>query len=114
MRNAVIVMVDMFILLCPCVYVGRYTVTYSDVFLSSENSDEAMDVLEAVCESTGMDVLRLSRPMRWGEDFGAFTQRYSGWGGPYVPLCVMFLSVCLCVLLIVVYFCHSVCMYVGA
>mmetsp|Transcript_16333 Transcript_16333/g.27327 ORF Transcript_16333/g.27327 Transcript_16333/m.27327 type:complete len:403 (+) Transcript_16333:84-1292(+) len=55
-----------------------YTVSWTDVFQANENTDDAVDVLECSAIANEYIVHHSPHPMKWGEDFGVFTQCNAG------------------------------------
>jgi metal-dependent amidase/aminoacylase/carboxypeptidase family protein len=55
-----------------------YSISYSDVFVATESTQECVDVLECAATSMDCELVRPQVPMKWGEDFGCFTQKYRG------------------------------------
>lgn len=55
-----------------------FTIEWTDTFRANENTDLAVDMLEFSAKSHGYDVLHSPYPMKWGEDFGVFTQAHKG------------------------------------
>jgi metal-dependent amidase/aminoacylase/carboxypeptidase family protein len=47
-------------------------------FTANENEPEAVDLIRFAAADLQMDHKQLEYPMRWGEDFGLFTQHFGG------------------------------------
>ena len=47
-------------------------------FPATQNSTEAVDLVKKAAEHLSMDLKQAAQPVRWSEDFGHFTNRYSG------------------------------------
>jgi len=57
-----------------------YDIGYTDVFRANESSDAAVACVNAAAShpSSKLSVINLPTPMKWGEDFGLFSQQFSG------------------------------------
>eukprot|EP00931_Biecheleriopsis_adriatica_P057756 TRINITY_DN34284_c0_g1_i1.p1 TRINITY_DN34284_c0_g1~~TRINITY_DN34284_c0_g1_i1.p1 ORF type:complete len:419 (+),score=87.07 TRINITY_DN34284_c0_g1_i1:168-1424(+) len=55
-----------------------YTVDWTESFAANENTDYAVDVVERAARQGGFDLHFSTQPMKWGEDFGQFTQKFDG------------------------------------
>ena len=55
-----------------------FTEHWTDVFRANENTDEDVEILEKCCALNGYEIHHSPHPMKWGEDFGAFTQCHAG------------------------------------
>ncbi len=51
---------------------------YTENFKANKNDPEATNSIRAAAIRLGLDVYELPQPVKWGEDFGYFTQRYKG------------------------------------
>ncbi|MGQ7844601.1 amidohydrolase [Granulosicoccus sp. 3-233] len=48
------------------------SITWHDIFPSSENDVEATDIARQAARVRGLDIHEMDQPMRWSEDFGRF------------------------------------------
>jgi metal-dependent amidase/aminoacylase/carboxypeptidase family protein len=55
-----------------------YTVNWTDIFRANENTDDAVDILEQSAVAHNYNIHHSPHPMKWGEDFGTFTQSNQG------------------------------------
>ncbi len=55
-----------------------FTIDWVEEFPATFNHTSALQVVEQACIQTGIPMEKLDKPMRWSEDFGHFTARYSG------------------------------------
>ena len=55
-----------------------HKIRWTDTFVANENNDQAVKVVAQAASSEHFDLHFSDHPMKWGEDFGAFTQRYPG------------------------------------
>jgi metal-dependent amidase/aminoacylase/carboxypeptidase family protein len=55
-----------------------YTVNWTDIFRANENTDNAVNMLEQSAIAHNYNVYHSPHPMKWGEDFGSFTQSNNG------------------------------------
>ncbi|MBR9860054.1 amidohydrolase [bacterium] len=51
---------------------------YTDHFRSNHNDTEAVNAVKAAAEDLGLETIQRDYPFKWGEDFGLFTQKFSG------------------------------------
>lgn len=51
---------------------------WTDIFRATRNEAEAVRIISKAAEANGLPFLNPAQPFRWGEDFGAFTQRFRG------------------------------------
>ena len=51
---------------------------YTDRFYGNSNDQEAVDHIKEVAKAKAYDLIELEDPLPFGEDFGAFTQQFSG------------------------------------
>jgi amidohydrolase len=56
----------------------HYRLSWTDIFVANENTDLAVDVLETAAAACSFPFLHSQFPMKWGEDFGNFTQKFAG------------------------------------
>lgn len=56
----------------------KCSVSYSDVFPSTENGKRAVNELTEVCKNIGLKYVKPKEPFRWSEDFGHYTQATEG------------------------------------
>lgn len=56
----------------------QYSLSWTDIFVANENTDFAVDVLETAAVACSFPFLHSQFPMKWGEDFGNFTQKFAG------------------------------------
>ena len=56
----------------------KCTVTFSDVFPSTQNGKTAVNELTEVCQKNGLKYVKPKEPFRWSEDFGHYTQAIEG------------------------------------
>lgn len=56
----------------------RVTLAWQERFPTTRNDPAANRLLERAARAAGQEVEWLAEPMRWSEDFGAFTARYPG------------------------------------
>ncbi len=67
-------------------YIGRLSLQHSlkletewtNVFRANRNDAEAVDIIQQAAEENGFSLEMREVPFKWGEDFGAFTQRFRG------------------------------------
>jgi amidohydrolase len=55
-----------------------YEVGHTDVFRANESDDAAVEMVRAATVGAHVSTLELKHPMKWGEDFGLFSQRFRG------------------------------------
>lgn len=51
---------------------------WSDPFHANRNDETAVELIRESARSQGISVRTLTMPIKWGEDFGLFTQRFPG------------------------------------
>lgn len=56
----------------------RYEIDWTDTFPGNTNHSEVTDALLRAAKGAGLQTKILNTPLKWGEDFGYFTQRYPG------------------------------------
>ncbi len=56
----------------------RLETEWTNVFRANCNDAEAVDIIQQAAEDCGLPVAEREHPFKWGEDFGAFTQRFRG------------------------------------
>ena len=56
----------------------HYEIDWTDTFLGNTNHPEASASLLEAAKAAGLSTTMLSTPLKWGEDFGYFTQGYPG------------------------------------
>lgn len=56
----------------------RVETSYTDAFTANENDPGAFAQVRDCAHSLGFPFQELGEPLRWGEDFGLFTQRFPG------------------------------------
>ncbi len=47
-------------------------------FQANQNAAKAIDIVQKACEQAQLNWVEQPTPMKWGEDFGAFTQQFTG------------------------------------
>jgi len=59
---------------------GRFKVKYKllESFSTNRNSEEAVALIRDAAKKLELDQNEISEPFKWGEDFGVFTQKFSG------------------------------------
>jgi len=60
------------------IYHLKYSIEKSDYFPSVVNSSECNSIIEDTARDAGLEVLKLAKPIKFGEDFGFFTKKYRG------------------------------------
>lgn len=53
-------------------------INWIQTFQSNENNPEAVDFVRKAAKSNQLELLEKETPFSWGEDFGLFTQKYTG------------------------------------
>ncbi len=56
----------------------KLSTEWTNEFKANFNDDQAVDIIEEAAHQLGLAVTYRDHPIKWGEDFGAFTQSYSG------------------------------------
>ncbi|MCB9053145.1 MAG: amidohydrolase [Lewinellaceae bacterium] len=56
----------------------RLETEWTNVFRTNHNNEEAVDIIQQAAEDCGLTLSPMEHPFKWGEDFGAFTQRFRG------------------------------------
>ncbi|MDO6391413.1 amidohydrolase [Pontibacter sp. BT731] len=56
----------------------RYDFEWLEEFPATRNSAEAVECIEQAAQYLRMDIKQAAQPVRWSEDFGHLTNRYSG------------------------------------
>jgi amidohydrolase len=56
----------------------QYEISWTDTFLGNTNDPEATAMVIEAAKALGCPIIRRATPLKWGEDFGCFTQRYPG------------------------------------
>jgi amidohydrolase len=51
---------------------------WTNVFYANHNDLEAVYTIREVVKESGLSMMEKKHPLKWGEDFGAFTQRFKG------------------------------------
>jgi amidohydrolase len=54
------------------------TISWTQQFRANENNPEAVSFIKKVAVKNGLDLLEKETPFSWGEDFGLFTEHFSG------------------------------------
>lgn len=47
-------------------------------FMANQNASPVIDLIEAAATKLALKIKKLPHPMPWGEDFGLFTEHYTG------------------------------------
>lgn len=55
-----------------------HTLTWHEAFAATTSDPDSVSIVELAARRTGLDVHRLEQPFRWSEDFGYFTDAYTG------------------------------------
>jgi amidohydrolase len=55
-----------------------YHISYDDQFQANHNQVAANELIKEAAKTNKLDVLEKDEPFKWGEDFGAFSQRFHG------------------------------------
>lgn len=56
----------------------KASISYTESFYANENDARASEAVYAATQQLGLSLVEQPEPMRWGEDFGLFTQRIPG------------------------------------
>ncbi|NBC06371.1 MAG: amidohydrolase [Bacteroidetes bacterium] len=56
----------------------RVETEWTNVFRTTRNEEEVVDIVEQAAVDNGYQTHECKHPFKWGEDFGAFTQRFRG------------------------------------
>jgi amidohydrolase len=56
----------------------RVETEWTNVFRTTRNEEEVVDIVEQAAVDNGYEMHECEHPFKWGEDFGAFTQRFRG------------------------------------
>lgn len=56
----------------------RAEVSWTQEFQANNNDSEIVDLIEKSATELQMDIKHLATPMKWGEDFGLFTENFKG------------------------------------
>ncbi len=56
----------------------KLSAEWTNAFKANFNDENAVDIIEEAARQLGLAVTYRDHPIKWGEDFGAFTQSYSG------------------------------------
>lgn len=56
----------------------KHTIKWTQSFQANENSSDAIQLIENAARKNKYSILKKEHPFTWGEDFGLFTQLYSG------------------------------------
>lgn len=56
----------------------RVETEWTNVFRTTRNEEEVVDIVEQAAVDNGYETYECKHPFKWGEDFGAFTQRFRG------------------------------------
>lgn len=58
----------------------KFKVKYKSLesFATTRNAEEAVDIVKEAAEKWGLDLKEINEPFKWGEDYGLFTQKYTG------------------------------------
>jgi len=56
----------------------RVETEWTNVFRTTRNDEESVDIIEQAAVDNSYDTHECKSPFKWGEDFGAFTQRFRG------------------------------------
>lgn len=59
-------------------YELEYEISYTDIFESNRNDETAVNTIINSAKELKLDIKEIEHPFKWGEDFGVFTQRFSG------------------------------------
>jgi amidohydrolase len=54
------------------------TISWTQQFRANENNPEAVSFIKKAAVKNGLDLLEKETPFSWGEDFGLFTEHFSG------------------------------------
>lgn len=55
-----------------------HTISWHEAFAATNSDPDCVSIIELSARRAGFDVLRLEEPFRWSEDFGYFTDAYTG------------------------------------
>lgn len=55
-----------------------YTVSWTQQFRANENNPKAVSFIKKAADNNGFNILEKETPFSWGEDFGLFTEHFSG------------------------------------
>ena len=53
-------------------------IEWTQQFKANENSSEAVDIVRKAVTNSGLTKIERDAPFKWGEDFGLFTEHFSG------------------------------------
>ena len=56
----------------------KSSIEWTDAFLGNTNDDDAVDAVLEATQQLDYPLRLLDYPLKWGEDFGYFTQRFLG------------------------------------
>ena len=56
----------------------KYSINKTEFFPATMNDPAAEDIIQKAAMNCGMNVIDLKEPYRWSEDFGWFTEKFSG------------------------------------
>ena len=56
----------------------EYSLSYLEDFPATVNSERCVELIEKSANENNFEVLRLTKPNNWSEDFGYYTNNYPG------------------------------------
>jgi len=56
----------------------KKNIRYAETFYACENSPLSVEIVKQAAQDSGLQLIVLEHPFKWGEDFGLFTRRYNG------------------------------------
>jgi len=58
----------------------KFKVKYKSLesFATTRNAEDAIEIIKEAAEKSGLDFKEISQPFKWGEDYGLFTQNFTG------------------------------------
>lgn len=56
----------------------KWEIEWTNNFRATSNNPKAVSLIKAAAKTNNFNLLEKSSPFKWGEDFGLFTQRFSG------------------------------------
>lgn len=56
----------------------HHTISYTQEFQANMNDESMVNIIESSAKKLNLNITTLPTPMKWGEDFGLFTENYKG------------------------------------
>lgn len=56
----------------------KLDIAWTESFFANQNNEKVIKAVEKVAKNSGLETIERKNPFKWGEDFGIFTEKFSG------------------------------------